>query len=143
NLIPQIQKGMEQEITQPGSFSVPDFFMFDIQEEQLDTLVELVETRGYDLTFLSPMVRARLEAVNNVEIDDVEESPDEQWMQRRMNILTYQDRLKDSESLMSGELITSSWDFDSDELPGISVEDGFARRMGFSLGDILTFDVQS
>ena len=143
NLIPQIQKGLQEEITQPANFAVPDFFMFDIQQEQLEELQSLLGARGYDLAFLSPQVRARLDAVNGVVIDEVEETPDEQLMQRRMYNLTYQDKLKDSETLMDGEEWTAPWDFNSPELPGISIEQNFADRMGFKIGDTLTFDVQS
>ena len=143
NLIPQIQKGLEQEITQPTDFKLPDFFMFDIQEEQLGNLQQLLGERGYDLTFLSPMIRARLDAVNGNLIDGVEETPDEQLMRRRMYNLTYQDVLKNSETLVDGDVWEEAWDFRSDELPGISLEENFADRMGFEIGDVLGFDVQS
>lgn len=143
NLIPQIQKGLQGYIEQPADYSVPDFFMFDIQPEQLEELQAVIGERGYSLSFLSPMVRARLEAVNGERIDDPEETPDEQMMQRRMYNLTYQDTLKDSETLLEGEEWTGPWDFASDELPGISIEENFAQRMGLRLGDTLGFDVQS
>lgn len=143
NLIPQIQRGLQSEIATPEGFQVPDFFMFDIQEEQLFPLEAILEDFGYELSFLSPMVRARLEAVNGTSIDDVQETPDEQLMSRRMHNLTYQDRLKESEQLVAGEHFQGSWDMNSDVLPGISVEEGFAERMGFEIGDVLNFDVQS
>lgn len=143
NLIPQIQKGLQGYIEQPSDYSVPDFFMFDIQPEQLDELQETIGERGYTLSFLSPMVSARLEAVNSAVIDDPEETPDEQLMRRRTMNLTYQDVLKDSETLVEGETWTGPWDFNSPELPGISIEENFAERMGLKVGDIMTFDVQS
>jgi putative ABC transport system permease protein len=143
NLIPQIQNGLQQEIMQPTDFSVPDFFMFDIQPEQLEQLEGLLAERGYRLSFLSPQVRARLDAINDVVIDEVEETPDEQMLQRRMYNLTYQDALKNSEELMEGTVWNGPWDFNSPELPGISIEEGFAERMGLKIGDTLSFDVQS
>jgi putative ABC transport system permease protein len=143
NLIPQIHNGLQQEIAQPTDFSVPDFFMFDIQPEQLETLQALLAERGYETSFLSPQVSARLEAINDVVLDEVEETPDEQMLQRRMYNLTYQDALKNSETLVAGETWNGAWDFSSPELPGISIEEGFAARMGLKLGDTLTFDVQS
>ena len=143
NLIPQIQKGLQGYIEQPSDYSVPDFFMFDIQPEQLAGLESVIDERGYTLSFLSPMVRARLEAVNGEAIDDPEETPDEQLMRRRMYNLTYQDQLKDSESIVEGAPWTEAWDFNSDELPGISIEENFAERMGLSVGDTMAFDVQS
>jgi putative ABC transport system permease protein len=143
NLIPQIQKGLQEEITQPEGFSVPDFFMFDIQSEQLEQLQSILQTQGYPLSFLSPQVSARLDAVNDKRLDEVEETPDEQIRQRRMYNLTYQDKLKESETLVEGDMWTSPWQFDSPEPAGISVEQGFAQRMGFKIGDVLSFDVQS
>jgi putative ABC transport system permease protein len=148
NLIPQIQKGLQEEISQPADFALPDFFMFDIQEEQVEQLQSLVSTRGYSMSFLSPQVRARLDVVNDVVLgdvatSDVEERPDEQMFQRRQYNLTYQDQLKNSETLMEGTEWTGPWDPTSNELPGISVEQNFAQRMGFKIGDALTFDVQS
>src|SRR5690606_19566 len=90
NLIPQIQKGLQEEISQPVGVSMPDFFMFDIQPDQLAGLEATLAERGYSLTFLSPMIRARLEAVNDLVIDETEETPDEQLLQRRQYNLTYQ-----------------------------------------------------
>jgi putative ABC transport system permease protein len=143
NLIPQIQKGLQDYIAQPSDYSVPDFFMFDIQPEQLDVLESVIGERGYALSFLSPMVRARLDGVNGQEIDDPEETPDEQLMRRRMYNLTYQDNLKDSETIVEGVTWEGPWDFTSDELPGISLEENFAARMGLKIGDTMSFDVQS
>ena len=143
NLIPQIQKGLQGYIEQPSDYSVPDFFMFDIQPEQLEDLQAIIGERGYSLSFLSPMIRARLEAVNGEEIDDPEETPDEQLMRRRMYNLTYQDELKDSETIVEGVPWTGPWDFNDPELPGISIEENFAERMGLKIGDTMAFDVQS
>jgi len=143
NLIPQIQKGLQEEITQPTDYSMPDFFMFDIQPEQVDPLQNLLATRGYEVSFMSPQVRARLDAINDVFIDAVEESPDEQMMRRRMYNLTYQTELKNSETLVDGEAWNGAWDFSSPDLPGISVEEGFAERMELEIGDTMSFDVQS
>lgn len=143
NLIPQIQQGLEEEISRPTDFSVPDFFMFDIQPEQLEPLEDLLDERGYGLSFLSAMISARLDAVNNVVIDTVDETPDEQLLRRRTYNLTYQDTLKESETLLQGTMWDGPWAPGTAELPGISIEQNFADRMGFAIGDVLTFDVQS
>ncbi len=143
NLIPQIQNGLQEEIAAPIDYSVPDFFMFDIQPEQLAELERILDEQGYGLSFLSPMISARLDAVNGLVIDDTEETPDEQLMRRRTYNLTYQPELKASEKLVEGEVWTEAWEFGDAALPGISVEAGFAERMEWNIGDTLTFDVQS
>jgi putative ABC transport system permease protein len=146
NLIPQIEKGLQQEILLPAKFTVPDFFMFDIQQEQVDELQSSLSKQGYPLSFLSPQVSARLDAINERQLGDVQETTEtteEQRMQRRTYNLTYQDQLKPSESLVDGKLWDGVWQPDSVELPGISVEQNFAKRLGLKIGDTLTFDVQS
>lgn len=143
NLIPQIEKGLQEEISQPDDFSVPDFFMFDIQPDQLAPLESILAGYGHELAFVSPQVRARMESINAGEITDMEETPDEQMQRRRSVNLTFQDRLKSSEQLVAGEVWDGPWEFGSDELPGISLELDFAERINAQLGDIITFDVQS
>ncbi|MDT8399342.1 MAG: FtsX-like permease family protein [Pseudomonadales bacterium] len=143
NLIPQIQKGLQQEITQPTNFTVPDFFMFDIQPDQVEPLQALLKERNYSLSFISPMIRARLDEVNRNAVDRPLDIGDEQLRRRRMLNLTYQDGLKNSESLVAGEMVEGSWDFNSEQLPGISLEENFAERMNLNIGDTMTFDVES
>ncbi|MDG2091194.1 MAG: hypothetical protein P8J61_08915 [Gammaproteobacteria bacterium] len=143
NLIPQIEKGLQEEISQPDDFSVPDFFMFDIQPDQLEPLETILDSYGHELAFVSPQVRARMESINAGEIDDFEETPDEQRQRRRSVNLTYQDTLKTSEELVAGEVWEGPWVFGSDELPGISLELDFAERINAEVGDIISFDVQS
>ena len=143
NLIPQIEKGLQEEIAQPDDFSVPDFFMFDIQPDQLEPLETILASYGHQLAFVSPQVRARMESINAGEITDMEETPDEQMQRRRSVNLTYQDTLKSSEELVAGEVWDGPWVFGSDELPGISLELDFAERINANIGDVISFDVQS
>src|SRR5699024_7489384 len=81
--------------------------------------------------------------INEVVIDAVDETANEQLLRRRSYNLTYQDKLKESETLIDGAPFDGSWEFGSAELPGISLEQEFAERMGLAIGDVLTFDVQS
>ncbi len=143
NLIPQIEKGLQEEIAQPDNFSVPDFFMFDIQPDQLQPLQNILAEYGHELSFISPQVRARMEAINSGVVDAYEETPDEQMQRRRSVNLTYQDSLKSSETLVAGEVWDGPWEFGSEELPGISLEQDFAERINARIGDTISFDVQS
>jgi putative ABC transport system permease protein len=143
NLIPQIEKGLQEEISQPDDFSVPDFFMFDIQPDQLEPLRDILDGFGHELSFLSPQVRARMQDISSTDVDAFEESREEQMRERRSVNLTYQDILKNSEELVAGSMWSQPWQFNSEELPGISLEEGYAERIGASIGDTITFDVQS
>merc|ERR1712097_100759 len=38
NLIPQIYQGLQEEVSRPDDFRIPSLFLFDIQQEQMETL---------------------------------------------------------------------------------------------------------
>ncbi|GEM_PF-2169755 len=63
-LVPQLQDLILNEIRVPKGRVIPQLFLFDIQEEQLDGLRTLIHGRGEELGQTSAMVRARLEKVN-------------------------------------------------------------------------------
>jgi putative ABC transport system permease protein len=63
-LVPQLQDLILNEIRIPKGRVIPQLFLFDIQEEQLEGLQALIRSRGQALDLPSPMVRARLEKVN-------------------------------------------------------------------------------
>lgn len=150
NLIPQIQRGLQEEISQPVDVKVPSFFLFDIQEEQVDALKTYLQEEKYQLSYLSPMIRSRLEAVNGEtfapKADEVVLTREQQRGRRFRNRgfnLTYHAGLKDSETRVAGKPMTAQYDWQSETLPEISLEERFADRLGLNIGDELTFDVQS
>ncbi|MBF0276560.1 MAG: FtsX-like permease family protein [SAR324 cluster bacterium] len=150
NLIPQIQGGLQEEISQPLNVKVPSFFLFDIQPDQVDSLKAYLQEEEYQLSYLSPMIRARLEEVNNKTFDSNREEAAmtrEQERERRFRNrgfnLTYRGELKDSESYVEGKPLSPLYNADAEGLPEISLEERFANRLGLQIGDELTFDVQS
>ncbi len=56
--------------------------------------------------------------------------------------LTWQQELHSTEKLVAGSWFTGAWSEASGELPQISMEVDFAKRLGLSIGDRLRFDVQ-
>ena len=88
NLIPQLQQGLVEELERPEDSRVPTFFVFDIQEEQIAGLTDVVAQEGFALESLSPLVRARLSMVNGEiyqgqDRDDVvpDEPTDEEYLE--------------------------------------------------------------
>jgi putative ABC transport system permease protein len=63
-LIPQLQDLILGEIRVPQGRVLPQLFLFDIQDEQVEGLRDLLASKGKALDRPSPMVRARLTAVN-------------------------------------------------------------------------------
>lgn len=149
NLIPQIQHSIESELENPVGMRLPSLFMFDIQEDQIDGLREQVTAAGLSATSLSPMIMGRLSAVNGEpyrreERDDTftREGEQEQRSRNRGVNLSYRAALSEGESLASGKFFTEPFTAGKDQLPELSLEENYAKRMGLDLGDKLTFDIQ-
>ena len=151
-LVPQLQRVLVGEIQVPKGRTIPQLFLFDIQEEQVDSLAALLAAEGQPLRHASPMVRARLETVNGEPFrrmqggrtrdgkePTLEERNRRDFRNRGFN-LSYRDSLSDAEDLIAG----SFWKGPAPEgaVPEISMEERFAERLGLSLGDTLGFDVQ-
>jgi len=145
NLIAQIQLVLRSELQEPEKSRLPAFFLFDIQDEQIDGVTDLLRKEGATLTNVSPLVRARLVAVNGEswakDVSEGENLTREQEVEKRFRNrafnLTYRKALNESEEIVAGQ------DFSSEMgAAKVSAEKEFANRMGLGIGDKLTFDVQ-
>ena len=145
NIIPQLRAVISREIMRPDS-TLPQLFMFDVQDEQVEDVASYFKNRNANIDALQPMVRARLEAVNDepigertMNLEGEREEQQRQALQSRTQNLSYRQRLSRSEEIISGRFVTE--DFDGQGLPALSVEEGFAKRVGVNIGDRMTFDV--
>jgi putative ABC transport system permease protein len=125
----------------------PSLFVFDIQEDQIEDLKKFTQSVGTTLDGITPMIRARLEKINNLPVERVEESGEQtrdaelesRFRNRGIN-LTYRDHLGSAEKIVSGEPFPLNKEINSEGF--VSLEKRFASRMKIKLGDSLTFDVQ-
>ncbi len=145
NVIPQVRVAIAKEIERPDSV-LPQFFMFDIQDEQLAPIQQFIDTLGAKLNSPSPMIRARLEKINGIDMSDrtfvLEAERDQEQresMQSRMQNLSYRDALRPAETLVAGTFQGAKWQEGS--IPEISLEEQFAKRIDVSMGDVMTFDI--
>lgn len=147
-VIPQMKASLQSEIRSPEKSLIPNLFLVDIQEEQVQELTDLLNTESKNLSFLSPMIRARLESINGVKFEksDVNDSrffrEDEQSdrSRNRSYNLSYRETLSEAEEIVEGRAYPPK--YSGNGLPEISVEERFAGRLGVKLGDRLNFDVQ-
>ncbi len=151
NLIPQIQKSLAYELESPDQSKIPSLFMFDIQEDQMENLKAQLKEKGHPLVLASPMIRARLIAVNKIKFDkgkgtknslSREEEKEMRFRNRGFN-LSYRSSLEDAESITEGKPFTGVYDENSGLVSEVSVEKRFAKRLGLKIGDVLSFDVES
>lgn len=147
SLLFHVEKAVNQEFTIESS-NKPSLFLFDIQDEQVESLKDFIKKESLSLQALSPMIRGKLMKVNEEKFkadDDEskafktrEEENDSRFRQRTMN-LSWAEDLNSSEKLESGILFKSA-KLDNDET-AVSIEKRFAARLGLKLMDRLEFDI--
>ncbi len=115
----------------------PNRFALNIQPTQQDNFKATLQTAGVQAPGLYPMVRGRLVAVNEQEVnlDSYGDERAKRMLDREFN-LSYSDVMPAHNRLISG-----AW-FEG-EAPAVSVEESIAKTLGLTLGDEITFDVAS
>lgn len=150
NLIPQLRSSLIGEFKAPDSKVLPSLFLFDIQEEQVDPLKELLAREQIVPGDFSPLIRARILQVNGKAFERAEategfetreEESERRFRNRGVN-LSVRDRLSPAESVISGEYFAGPFDPATQDVPEISLEWDYARDVGLKLGDQVLFDVQ-
>jgi len=113
----------------------PNRFLIGVQPEQLEPLQAFFAANKVDVPDLYPMVRGRLVAVNNAPVSEADytEERAKRLVEREFN-LSYMSDLPGHNHVVAG-----SWFGPNDR--ALSVEEGIANRLGWKLGDELTFQV--
>ncbi|MFI4937095.1 MAG: ABC transporter permease, partial [Candidatus Berkiellales bacterium] len=103
--------------------NTPNYFLVNIQSEQVQSLKQWFEDHGVKDVVFYPVVRARLSAINGIDVDDSRNRKLARGLQRPIN-LTWNDKVN------AGH-----------DQPLISVEEGFAQRQSLTLGDTIQFQI--
>lgn len=150
NILPQLKNSLQAEFKMEERSKIPSLFMFDIQDEQLPKIKQVLASNNVEPLGLSPMVRARVLKVNGNDYERKveaqgfktrEEERESRFRNRGVN-LSYRAALSDTELIVEGRPFSGVFDAEKQQRAELSVEYRFAERMGFKLGDILIFDVQ-
>ncbi|MGD8708962.1 MAG: hypothetical protein PVF40_01130 [Ectothiorhodospiraceae bacterium] len=114
----------------------PNQFLINIQPDQLDGIRQTLADAGVRTRFY-PMARGRLTAIDGVEVtaSDFDSPRAREFMRREFNL----SRAKEPPS--SNRVIAGNWWRSDSPAPQLSVEQGFAERLGIELGDTLTFEI--
>lgn len=149
-LLPQIKATLNTQVDTGANSKVPSLFLFDIQDEQLAPVKAFAQERSLNLMSVSPMVRARILSVNGQKYErrveegeflTREEERKIRFRNRGVN-LSYREELSDSEKLIEGQPLPTSFDPAGGWRAKISVEYKYAQDMDMHLGDVVVFDVQ-
>ncbi|OED34453.1 hypothetical protein AB833_32440 [Chromatiales bacterium (ex Bugula neritina AB1)] len=117
--------------------NAPNYFMVNIQPAEVESMRELLKEKGIDGEVLYPMVRGRLEAINDRPIgEDGYKNDRARRMSERDYNLSYQAAARDDNTVVEGQW----WPEDTKENL-FSVEEEFAREVGINMGDVLHFRI--
>lgn len=150
NILPQLKNSIQAEFQIEAHSKIPSLFMFDIQDEQLSGLDNILSANQVTPLGRSPLIRARILKVNDQDYERKieaegfktrEEEREARFRNRGMN-LSYREGLSNSEIMVEGRPFSGVFDPEKQKRPELSVEVRFAERMGFKIGDVLLFDVQ-
>ncbi|WP_371747336.1 ABC transporter permease [Caballeronia sp. Sq4a] len=114
----------------------PNEFLIDIQPDQRDGVLAYLHGHGQPDAVLSPMVRARLVAINGKAVNpDSYDKPDAKRLVDREFNLSYTTALPDDNRVTQG-----AW-YGTSAKPQVSMEEGIAKTIRVKMGDMLRFDV--
>jgi len=132
NIVPHLMNSLKEDISPVQNHDLPSLFLFNIPEERLDALKAFAFQNNKQLNFLSPLILARLTAINS-------QPPQNDFFLKYPVRVSYRGELIGSEKIAEGEPLPKR--VREDEPAYISLEQGFADRWGIHLHDHLEFDV--
>ncbi len=115
----------------------PNFFMVNIQPQEVPAVEAFLNTRGVTDQKLYPMIRGRLEAINDRPIGEggYNNERSRRMSERDFN-LSFQDMPRADNKVVAGE-----WWPENTNQSYFSVEEEFAEETGISIGDTLHFKI--
>lgn len=145
NIIIQFETSLRGELSFSNS-SKPELFLFDIQDEQVADLKSLIHTFSGEILHLAPMIGARISKINgeaftrkeNLSTFRTREEEVESNFRNRSVNLSYSSKLNSSEKIVLGCAFS---DCKISDVPFISLEERYAKRLGLKIGDKLAFDI--
>lgn len=144
NLIPTIFMSISSDI-EVGKSSRPDYFVFDIQEDQFEPLKKYLAENKIEHSSVSPMIRGRLTAINGKEVKaDASENSSFEGEQRNRALnrgvnISYENTLNSAERVIKGNYFKNS--SPDDEVNEVSLETRYAKRIGVDVGDKISFEI--
>jgi putative ABC transport system permease protein len=113
----------------------PNRFLLGVQPDQVAAVRQFLSRHGLGDPELYPMVRGRVVALNGRPVSEAGYSDERarRLMEREFN-LSYMDELPAHNAIAEGRWLDPA-------APELSVEQGIAERLGWHLGDELTFNI--
>lgn len=126
-----------------GGQDRPNLMLFDIQDDQVAPLEELLRSAGAPVRQQAAIVTMRLTSLKGRPVSEILKdgrSPVPAWTLRREYRSTYREGLSETEKLVAGTF-TGRVPSGTERVP-VSLEENLARDLQLTLGDEMVFDVQ-
>ena len=118
----------------------PNRFVINVQDDQVGAVRDFIAAQGLAEPELYPMVRARLVSHDGRPVSGEDYAGDDgegrRWAEREFNLSTAT-ALRDDNKVVGGAFWTPS----GTPAPELSVEEDFARDLGWEVGDTVGFDI--
>jgi len=142
-----VQRTLLEQIRVTGGENRPNLVLFDVQNDQVDGVRDIVNNAGLPLLADEPIVTMRLYSAKGRTVEELrrDSTTRASWAHEREYRVTYRDSLTDSETVVAGEFVgrVAGNPLASGEAVPVSVESEIAREdLNVGIGDSLTFDVQ-
>jgi len=142
-----VEQTLLEQIQIAGGEEQPNLVLFDVQNDQVDGVTNIVREEGVPVLSRESIVTMRLAAVKGRTIEEIEQDSTARasWAHQREYRATYRDHLTGSERIVAGEFVgrVDGNPLQSGKAVPISLEEEIAREdLNVGLGDTLTFDVQ-
>ncbi len=140
-----LEGNLGRQVALERKHEAPSFFFIDVQGDQRAAFGRLLAERAGTAPPLTPVVRARVGAINGVpvtrELIDrrTAQAPDKVWYLTREYVLTQAEEPPSANRITRGRWWTRE---DATRRPRVSMEEEAARYLGVDVGGTLTFDVQ-
>jgi putative ABC transport system permease protein len=126
-----------------GGGDRPNLMLFDIQDDQVEPLRQLLAGQGAPVRQHAPIITMRIASVKGRTTGDILKAKDNRvpsWTLRREYRSTYRGAISDSEQLTAGTF-TGRVEPGVEVVP-VSVEENLAKDLQVAIGDEIVFDVQ-
>ena len=142
-----VQRTLLEQIRVTGGEGRPNLVLFDVQNDQVDGVKDIVRNAGLPLMADEPIVTMRLHSAKGRTVEALRRDSTARvdWAHEREYRVTYRNRLTDSETLVAGEFVgrVDGNPLQSGRAVPVSLEQEIAREdLNVGIGDSLTFDVQ-
>lgn len=137
-LLTLVRTDLLEEWRQTLDEDAPNQFLINIQPAETESVLSIFAERGLEAPSLSPLVRARMTAINDESVKEREyPDPGAEWFVNREHNLSWARELSSSNEIVEGEW----WPADYAGPPLISIEEEQALETGLGIGDVIEFEI--